>query len=174
MIWLTADEHYGHTNVISFCGRPFSSIEEMDEALIARHNAVVQPGDTVYHLGDFAWKDALTYLRRLRGCEHILVLGNHDHKHLKPHEKECFDRVVDVCKINFNHQSLWASHYPHARWPGSHKGRCHVFGHSHGKFPGIGRSTDVGVDSWNFYPVRYDDIYAYLLSKPPMGTEEKA
>ena len=34
MIYFTADTHFGHENVIRFCGRPFSCAAEMDEALI--------------------------------------------------------------------------------------------------------------------------------------------
>jgi len=34
-IWYTADTHFGHENVMKFCDRPFSSVEEMDATLIA-------------------------------------------------------------------------------------------------------------------------------------------
>ena len=48
MIYFTADTHFGHENVIRFCGRPFSCAAEMDEALIANWNSRVKGNDTVY------------------------------------------------------------------------------------------------------------------------------
>lgn len=81
-VWLTSDQHYGHARIIQHAGRPYANVEEMDAALVANHNAVVQPGDTIYHLGDFAWHDKRVeeYLAKLNG-EHYLVPGNHDACH---------------------------------------------------------------------------------------------
>ena len=45
MIYYTADLHFGHSNVIKLCSRPFSLIEKMDETLIANWNAKVHNGD---------------------------------------------------------------------------------------------------------------------------------
>ena len=52
MIYFTADTHFGHENVIRFCGRPFSCAAEMDEALIANWNSRVKGNDIIYILGD--------------------------------------------------------------------------------------------------------------------------
>ena len=35
MIFFTADTHFGHANIIRMCARPYSDIEEMNEAFIA-------------------------------------------------------------------------------------------------------------------------------------------
>ena len=43
--FFTADEHYGHTNIINYCDRPFSSVEEMDAEIIKRQNELVGPQD---------------------------------------------------------------------------------------------------------------------------------
>jgi hypothetical protein len=40
----------GHANIIRFCNRPFSSVEEMDAELIRRWNEEIGPDDDVYHL----------------------------------------------------------------------------------------------------------------------------
>lgn len=56
MIYFTADTHFGHENVIRFCGRPFSCAAEMDEALIANWNSRVKGNDTVYILGDMFFR----------------------------------------------------------------------------------------------------------------------
>ena len=52
----TADRHFSHALMLSpsSCNRPFSHVGEMDVFLIRAWNAVVQPDDVVFHLGDFA------------------------------------------------------------------------------------------------------------------------
>ena len=49
-----SDTHFNHTNILRMQPRPFKSIEQHDEAMIERWNAVVSDDDVVYHLGDFA------------------------------------------------------------------------------------------------------------------------
>src|SRR3990172_6132014 len=78
--WVTADQHLGHRNILEYCNRPFSSVEEMDAAIIAKHNEVVLPGDVVYIIGDFTLRpleEAMNYLARLNGVIHVLP-GSHD------------------------------------------------------------------------------------------------
>ena len=54
-VFFTSDTHFNHANIIKFCERPFGSIEEMNEALIANWNRVVGKDDIVFHLGDFCF-----------------------------------------------------------------------------------------------------------------------
>lgn len=51
MYFYTADEHYNHKNIIKYCNRPFSNVEEMDETLIANHNSIVNENDITIHGG---------------------------------------------------------------------------------------------------------------------------
>jgi calcineurin-like phosphoesterase family protein len=166
MIFFTSDEHYNHENIITYCHRPFSSIGEMNEEIIRRFNEKVGKMDEAYHLGDFSWNDPSPFLKRLNG-RHFLIKGNHDEKHIK-RQFYLFENVWDVRKIGWNGQKIWASHYAHARWPASHMGRIHVFGHSHGLFPGVGRSMDVGVDALNFFPISIEDVLK-ICEKKEMG-----
>jgi len=82
MIYLTSDLHIFHTNVIRYCNRPFNTVEEMNEALVANWNFVVDVDDSVYCLGDFsmAARPVETFTKRLNGIKY-LVPGNHDFCH---------------------------------------------------------------------------------------------
>ena len=53
MYFFTADEHFGHKNIIKYCNRPFKTVEEMDAVIIENHNKTVTNQDTVVHAGDF-------------------------------------------------------------------------------------------------------------------------
>jgi len=78
-LFFTSDTHFGHKHILEFCKRPFSSIEEHDEQLIANWNSVVGVDDTIFHLGDFGfggypfWKKIVDQLNG----HIILVIGNH-------------------------------------------------------------------------------------------------
>lgn len=82
MLYITSDEHYWHANVIKYCNRPFSNVEEMNETILKNHNEIVKPEDTVYHLGDFsmAFRAVELYSSKLIGAKK-LVPGNHDWLH---------------------------------------------------------------------------------------------
>src|SRR5438270_13639996 len=77
--FFTSDTHFGNHRVLNIRPRPFGSVSEMNEALVARWNARVGKQDTVWHLGDFALdtKMAQAILPRLNGRKH-LVSGNID------------------------------------------------------------------------------------------------
>jgi calcineurin-like phosphoesterase family protein len=82
MIHFTSDHHFWHNNVIRYCSRPFTSVEEMNELMVIAWNMNVHPDDTVYVLGDFslAFRAVETFPQRLMGKK-ILVPGNHDFCH---------------------------------------------------------------------------------------------
>lgn len=83
-IFLTSDTHFGHAGMCRFTRpdgakvRPWSSPDEMDEALVAAWNAVVCPNDKVYHLGDVAMaRRHIATIGRCNGTK-VLIKGNHD------------------------------------------------------------------------------------------------
>lgn len=79
--FLTSDHHFCHANILKFEAeaRPFATVEDMNEQLIANWNAVVGHSDIVWHLGDVLFGNKNFYLLdRLNGRKN-LVLGNHDH-----------------------------------------------------------------------------------------------
>ena len=153
MYFFTADQHYGHANVIKYCKRPFKDVQEMDATLIRNHNEVVTADDTVVHAGDFTLAKreiAEGYIRQLNG-HHIFISGSHDRWLGKNHNIQIWERTIDGTH-------LVACHYAMRTWSRSHYGSFHLHGHSHGNLPSIGRSLDVGVDCHGFYPVSFDEI----------------
>lgn len=77
-IWVISDTHFGHDNIIQYCGRPFANAELMDECLVENWNNVVKDGDIVYHLGDvYFGVNGRDTISKLKGRKR-LVLGNHD------------------------------------------------------------------------------------------------
>jgi calcineurin-like phosphoesterase family protein len=47
-------------------------------------------------------------------------------------------------------------------WELFNHGSWHLFGHTHGKLKGIGRSFDVGVDCTDFVPLSLDQVAAKM------------
>lgn len=156
MQFFTSDQHFGHTNILKYCNRPFKNVDEMNDALIKNHNSVVKPEDEVYHLGDFAFRNHKRFLSCLNG-KHFLLKGNHEGNDWKD---AGFVWVKDVAMIRgAEGQDIFCSHYAHRIWNRAHHGVWHLFGHSHGSMPDFGKSCDVGVDAWNNYmPVSFDQL----------------
>lgn len=165
--WLTSDQHFGHTNIIRYCNRPFSNAEEMDETLIANWNSQVQTGDTVYTLGDFVpfvkdWERIHAYVARLNG-DIRLVLGNHDNP-------QALKRCPGITVLGSMHElaipksCLVMNHYKMAVWNRSHYGSLHIYGHSHGTSAPwkTMRGMDVGVDTNDFMLYSLEDVIERL------------
>ncbi|KKN85752.1 hypothetical protein LCGC14_0275570 [marine sediment metagenome] len=194
-VWFTADQHFGHRNIIKFCNRPFESVEEMDAEMIRRWNAVVEPGDAVYHLGDFTMEGyayAKEIFAQLNGRVRILsLLWHHDRRWLKkaqtapPHTQDksyvhsqTFVRllppieVITVANYADSRSTLkerpvkiTLGHYPMASWEASYHGAWHLHGHSHDQYHGGGFMLDVGVDGWAYAPVSLDEIRTYMKTQ---------
>lgn len=79
--WFTADLHFGHERIIELCGRPFSSVEEMNEQLLENLNSCISSSDRLIILGDICMgklEDSLQLLKRIEAAELVLIPGNHD------------------------------------------------------------------------------------------------
>ena len=158
-IWFTADQHFGHTNMIKHADRPFETVKEMDEVLIKNWNKCVKKGDTVYFLGDFAWRNVKEYLAKLNGQIHW-VRGNHDKRStttwlLKQPQIISVDNLKQI-KIDSTYITL--CHYALRTWNMKQYDQWHLFGHSHGRMSSFGKSFDVGVDCHGFRPISFEEV----------------
>ena len=155
-----SDEHFAHDNIRIYCKRPFQTVQEMDEAIIANYNSVVGPDDTVIHVGDFVFGKkpaAEAYIKRLKG-KHIFIRGNHD-KWMENSNNYMMEFTIEGMRIV-------ACHYAMRVWNRSHFNSCAVFGHTHGRLPPVGKQWDVGVDNNNFFPVFFEQLKAIMDKQP--------
>lgn len=91
-IFFTSDWHLGHANILTFKKadgsplRDFSSVDEMHEHMISRHNSVVGKNDKVYHLGDVCFTNKWMHIISRFNGEKVLIKGNHDTLKLSQYE----------------------------------------------------------------------------------------
>lgn len=179
--WFSSDTHYGHRKIIEYSNRPFANVDEMDATLIANWNSRVKDEDTVYHLGDFSFRDkrqTLAILRQLKGQKH-LILGNHDEVIIENRaEFENPDAFLSIqtyleidteVKHNKRQARLILCHYPLITWHWSGGGTFMVHGHCHGnlRYPFKGRILDAGVDPQGYYPISATDVVQRLGKVEP-------
>ncbi len=177
-VWFTADTHFYHGNILGFCRRPFSSVDEMNEVLIANWNSLVAPDDHVFHLGDFCLGGAGKWtgiLDRLNGRIH-LVLGNHDTQYLGKGFMDRFESVSTQELIEVDGQRILMCHYPFLCYDGAYDGVWQIFGHVHSGTGSEGLDIerlsilfpfqyDVGVDNNNYKPVSFRQLQDKIQSQ---------
>lgn len=166
-IFFTSDWHLGHQNILTFNrqdGKPvrkFSSVDEMHEYMIDKHNSVVSAADRVYVLGDVCFTNKwLSLVQRFNGRK-VLVKGNHDTLKLSQYV-EYFDDIrgvhqfkgIIMSHIPIHHESL-------ARWG------VNVHGHLHTNKVLLEDGTEdfrylnVSVESLNDYtPISLEEVKA--------------
>lgn len=144
-LWFSSDLHLGQQSILTFKDnegkplRPFSTLEEMHDVIVARHNSVVGPHDTWYCLGDVVIhnKKGFPVLGRMNGRK-ILIKGNHCIFKLKDYAPYFED--IRAYKI-FPTYGLICSHMPihpnqlERRW------KANVHGHSHSNHVMISEHT---------------------------------
>lgn len=161
-VWFTSDLHFGHESIIQHSHRPFQSVEQMDVELVANWVDRIAPGDRVYVLGDISFhnRQRTDQLLEMLPGQKYLIAGNHDVRFRKNLYPAHFTWVRDLTKIKVDGQRIILCHYALLTWEGQHRGSWMLHGHSHGNLrPDMNqRRTDVGVDSWNWGPVSFEQI----------------
>jgi calcineurin-like phosphoesterase family protein len=170
--WYTADPHFGHENAISFCKRPFGSAEEMDNTLLKNLWSKVGSDDDLWIVGDFAFGPKARnpgyvegIFKELPSVQKHLIVGNHD---LEPALALPWDSIAHLAEVrdgphNQAH-TLW--HYPMITRNHARRQALQLFGHVHNNWRGSRNSINVGVDVWDFMPVRFEEIVERARSLP--------
>ena len=179
-IFVTSDTHFSHANIIKYCNRPFSNVDEMNQKLINNWNEIVSPDDLVFHLGDFQMLKDYSILsdkmNRLNG-DKILIKGNHDYCTNEEYLNSGFKDVVQLWEgILFNTKFVMC-HYQMMTWNWSHQGSIHLYGHEHDRQQYIPnhelysklyiseKKYNVCVDANNYKPVNIKNIINILQNR---------
>lgn len=161
-VFLTSDHHFGHRNVLTYCDRPFSSIDEMNEVLVQLWNETVRPQDHVYHLGDVSMgKRGFQWTKQLHGRK-ILIKGNHDL--LKPQiYLEVFKDIRAYKELN----NYLLSHIPvHPSQKYRYAGNIH--GHIHNYDVRFENGEidpwyyNVSVEKTDYKPIIFEEVLARM------------
>lgn len=173
--WFSSDAHYGHTNVLKYDNRDFSTIEEHDEALIAIHNKTVSKKDNWYYMGDFCFKDAAyaeSIMKRLNGNK-FFIKGNHDHKELITLYEKYGTYLGQLQEIKIEKQRIILCHFAMRVWNQNHRNSWHLYGHSHDAMETEvwGKSMDVGYPSTfrlfgEYRPIEFEEIKIIMNGRP--------
>ena len=166
MIWLSADIHFWDSKIIRKAHRPFRSIEDMNDEIIDRFNGKVSGGDTLILLGDVGreFQAHLDFCSRLHCRDIQLIPGNHDPE---SHLSQLYNRILPhIYSFQYEGVHVVLSHYPIMRWNRSSKGSVHFYGHIHDDELHNGRSMNIGVDRFNFYPIDLPTAISKVIDLP--------
>jgi len=169
MTYFTADSHFGHDREFIYKNRGFDNIVQHDIELVDSINYTVKAYDTLYILGDVAWKDPVKFLSMLY-CEHIFIIkGNHDNNLYQ--QKGKLNSTATLCNelldIKIDEQKITLSHFPMISWQASHHGSWLLYGHVHGKtLPIKGKMLDVSPYIDHIQPYSFDEINSIMKNKP--------
>jgi len=157
-VYLTADPHLDHADLLIHCNRPFKYIKDWNRVFVENWNAAVEDHDEIFVLGDFHMstdpKRIEYWVKQLRGKKH-LILGNHDR--LNPFA------YVDAGFLSV-HTALWLiedkillAHDPSVSNV-LNANQILLCGHVHNLFDRCKNAINVGVDVRNFRPVSLDNL----------------
>lgn len=158
--WISTDWHKDHANIITYENRP----DNFAELLVARHNELMAPNDTLLCLGDVIFgdnKDSLgDYLSRFKCRTKVLILGNHDKMSPEWYLDQGFSMVCQQIVL----KSILFSHAP------AMIGKDHalnVHGHFHRNlhrdkerhwYPKSSRHVLLSCEFTDYYPISLGDL----------------
>lgn len=185
VLFITADHHFGHRNIIDYCKRPFPDVDRMREYFVEIWNHQVGPDDDVWVLGDFALGRLDESLVADLNGHKMLLPGNHDrcfpgHKKAARERQRYLDAgfeaiLDDPQTLTIAGQNVKISHFPfrstgvldeatvrYAEHRPVDNGGWLLHGHVHERWRIWGRQINVGVDAWAGHLVSADTIESII------------
>lgn len=159
-IWVIADTHYFHQNMVTLHGRP----QDYEMQMTLEIAKVVEKSDLLIHCGDFAWKkpnDAFALFRMIGGTK-VLVRGNHDYRSPQTYMEKGFDFACDSFTMFYKKKKLLFTHIPVHELPEgvdfNIHGHLHTHNNSHRKEEHTLQPFHrlIAIDDWNLKPIRLD------------------
>ena len=178
-IWLISDLHLNHDREFIWKVRGFKNVWEMNRAIIENWNALVEPGDDVYVLGDLCLggaesiDDNRKLIQSLKGNLHI-VRGNHDTNARWDMYDYCYNvvEIENVIYLDYKDYHFYLSHYPTITGSLEKSSLkhclCNFYGHIHDKarfYNDMPFMYNVGCDSHNCTPILIDDAIKEMEDK---------
>lgn len=183
--WYTADLHLGHANIITYCNRPFSTVDEMNDAIIENWNNQVAVDDVVWILGDVCMGQLAHSIARVdeMNGRMTLIPGNHDpvwsgspearrEKWLEEYEDrfQIVGRNLWGVRLARGWTDVDMSHFPFVghdhrdfdEYRPIDEGQWLLHGHVHDLYRQRGRQINVGLDAWGGKLVHEDQIRALI------------
>ena len=159
-LFLTADTHFGHTNIIKYENRPFADANAMDALIIKNWNNVVSKNDKIIVAGDVSFhnKEKTSEIIQQLNGKKILVKGNHDKRNTQWWMDVGFDEVSDYPII---YKEWFIIQHEPPTYINDAMPFFWLYGHVHGTemYKTITKNTAcVCVERWNYTPVELDKI----------------
>ncbi len=168
-IFFSADFHFQHLNANKLCGRPFSSVEEMDIGILNNINNKIQSHDILYFLGDFSFGPKLNIWNFLDNiqCKNIhYIKGNHcrsiaylqTENNIRKRLLSISNRIDTTLVWHGQKYNFIMTHHPIDSDKRSDT-NIYLCGHVHRHNPVIAFNCfDVGVDGHNMQPWSLDEL----------------
>ncbi len=154
--WLISDTHFFHANIADYCSRPAG----WQNLILENWNHFIQPGDTVFHLGDLALgkkEDAEALVPLLNGKMYLLR-GNHDRRSITFYQALEITLVKDPYRMETaSGMRLVFSHRPIVPLQ---PGMLNLHGHIHNNpAPELGpRHINLSIEVRQYRPWRLGDV----------------
>lgn len=168
MIYIASDWHFNHNKNFLYEPRGFSSVEEMNQELIKRHNKIVNKNDIVYVLGDLCLGGEESLEKNKQLIESMngklyIAIGNHcTNKRIEMYKTLKNVEAVDYgFRLSYKKMTFWLTHYPTIVVNYDDKPNYNIHGHTHDtvhfhkEWP---HCFDVSPETNNCYPMALDEI----------------
>lgn len=152
-IYLTADLHLGHSNILKYSSRPFQTILDHDETIIDNINKIVGRTNDLYIIGDFCMGNPAPYLDKIKCQKLHFVIGSHDNQMWKFRTR--FLDFKDKIHLWYSGHLIVMTHCPHLIWEKSHFGSINAHGHLH-----CGKSNSGDPENFG----KFFDVIIIMLS----------
>ena len=168
MDFFTSDLHFGSSNIIKYCNRPFKSVDHMTKRLVNEINQKChRDTDVLYHVGDFVLfgREKGVESSRVKPIEFekmikpklIHILGNHDLNNK-------VQGSITGAYVKIGQKTAWLQHYP--PWYDNQiaptNADIYLCGHVHDSWTFKSYKgklvINVGCDVWNYRPISVKDI----------------
>lgn len=159
-LFLVADTHYYHKNILAYCDRP----EGYETIINENWSKIVGKNDIVVHLGDVIFNNASSLKKMYKDLpgRKILVKGNHDGKTNSWYLRNGFDFVCDSFSIRHLNKKIIFTHEP---LKDVSKFDLNIHGHLHDYKYEAGEQGDknilISMEFSKYKPILLDNVIKY-------------